>query len=279
MKKILAAFDGLKYSKSTRDHALAVAKQSGAHLVGVFLDDYTYTSYKIYELITKQGVSESMVEKYEARDKQVRNDAAADFIRCCEKEGLEFSIHHDRNIALTELKHESVYSDLLVIDAKETLTHYNEKRPTRFIRDLLADAQCPVLLVPSRYKPISKLVLLFDGEPSSVHAIKMFSYMLPFMKDLQAEVLVVKQPGETLHLPDDRLMKEFMKRHFPKATYTILKGLAEVEILSYLKEQKENLLVVLGAYRRGAVSRWFRQSMADALMKAIKAPLFIAHNK
>ena len=279
MKKILAAFDGLKYSKSTRDYSIFIAKQSGAYLVGVFLDDPTYTSYKIYELVTQQGVSESMLEKYESDDKQSRLDAAKDFKQGCEREGIEFNIHHDRNIAIRELKHESIYSDLLVIDSRETLTHYNEKLPTRFIRELLADAQCPVLLVPARYKPVSKIILLFDGEPSSVHAIKMFSYMLPRMKDLPAEVVVVKQPGETLHIPDDRLMKEFMKRHFPKASYTVLKGLAEIEILSYLKEQKENLLVILGAYRRSAVSRWFRQSMADALMKEIKVPLFIAHNK
>ena len=80
-------------------------------------------------------------------------------------------------------------------------------------------------------------------------------------------------------MPENKLMKEFMKRHFPKATYTVLKGLAEPEIVNYLKQQKETPLVILGAYRRGMVSRWFRPSMADVLMKDLKLPLFIAHNK
>jgi len=74
-------------------------------------------------------------------------------------------------------------------------------------------------------------------------------------------------------------MKEFMKRHLPKATYSVLKGHAEVEIVNYLKDQNNNSLVVLGAYQRSMVSRWFRTSMADTLMKEIKLPLFIAHNK
>lgn len=279
MKKIIAAFDGLKYSKSTRDYSIYLAKKSNAHLVGVFMDDFSYTSYKIYELITKEGVSDRVLEKYEAADKQTRSAAAADFKKTCEKEGIPFSIHHDKNIAIKELKHESIYADLIIIDINETLTHYREKRPTHFIRDLLTDAQCPVLVVPSKYRPVEKLVLLYDGAPSSVHAIKMFCYMLPFAGELPAEVIVVKQPGETLHVPDNKLMREFMKRHYPKATYTVLKGLAENEILPYLKEQKQNILVVLGAYRRGAVSRWFRQSMADTLMQAVNMPLFIAHNK
>ena len=53
----------------------------------------------------------------------------------------------------------------------------------------------------------------------------------------------------------------------------------EEEIIKALKLQSENALVVLGAYRRGTVSRWFRVSMADILMKEISLPIFVAHNK
>ena len=81
-----------------------------------------------------------------------------------------------------------------------------------------------------------------------------------------------------MHLPDNKLMKEFMKRHYPKTKYTVMKGWAEDEIVKHLKQTSENAPVVMGAYRRGTVSRWFRESMADALMKEVKLPLFIAHN-
>jgi hypothetical protein len=144
---------------------------------------------------------------------------------------------------------------------------------------LLSDTQCPVITVPKKYNPVSKVILLYDGKPSSVYAIKMFSYLLPQLKHLFTEVIVVNPLTEGLHMPDNRLMKEFMKRHYPKAKYTILKGIAEDEIVTYLKQEEEHALVVLGAYRRGTVSRWFRESMADVLMKKVKLPLFIAHNR
>jgi nucleotide-binding universal stress UspA family protein len=73
------------------------------------------------------------------------------------------------------------------------------------------------------------------------------------------------------------LMKEFMKRHYPKAVYKILKGVPENEIISYVKNQQHQALLVLGAYQRGRISRWFRPSMADQLMKNLKTPLFIVH--
>lgn len=278
MKKIIAAFDGLKYSKSTRDYAIYLSKQTDTYLVGIFLDDPTYSSYKIYELITKEGISEEKIKKYKSEDIVLRKSSSDDFENECKKAGLTFSTHHDHNIAKIEIKHESIYTDLMVIDSKETLTHYTEKIPTRFIRDLLSDVQCPVLLVPQKYKPIEKVILLYDGEPSSVQAIKMFSYLLPQLQQIETEVICVNAPTGTLHLPDNKLMKEFMKRHFPRAKYTVIKGWAEEEITKFLKKKTENTLVVLGAYRRGSISRLFRQSMADILMKEVKFPLFIAHN-
>lgn len=279
MKKIIAAFDGLKYSESTRDYAIYLTKQTNTHLIGIFMDDPTYTSYKIYELIVKEGVSDDQLKNFEAKDKATRDAAAENFEKACQQSGLEYTVHHDRKIAIQDLKHESIYTDLLIIDSKETLTHYTEKLPTRFIRDLLGDAQCPVLIVPQKYKPVHKIILLYDGEPSSVHAIKMFSYLLPQLKHLDTEVISVNPVTKTLHMPDNKLMKEFMKRHYPKAKYTVMKGLAEDEIVKHLKQTQENTLVVLGAYRRGTVSRWFRESMADTLMKEVKLPLFITHNK
>jgi nucleotide-binding universal stress UspA family protein len=75
-------------------------------------------------------------------------------------------------------------------------------------------------------------------------------------------------------------MKEFMKRHYsPNVEYTVLKGEASSEIVSYLKGQHQNLLAVLGAYSRSAVSRLIDESMADTLMKNVHLPLFIAHDK
>lgn len=279
MKKIIAAIDGLKISESTKEYAIEIAKHSNTHLVGVFLDDQNYHSYKIHDLITDKGISDQKLKLSQEKDRKTRDAAVQYFETACRASGINYGVHHDKHTALQELLHESIYADLLVIDGKETFSHFSEPLPTKFIRDLLGNSQCPVLVTPAKYKPIEKVVLLFDGKPSSVHAIKMFSYMLSSLKHLPAEVVTVKRIAKDLHLPDNRLMKEFMKRHFPKATYKVLRGLAEIEIIKYLKSTPESTLIVLGAYRRGNMSRWFNPSMADLLIKEIKAPLFIAHSK
>jgi len=280
MKRILAAFDGLKFSESTMEYAIEMAKKNNGHVVGLFLEDPAYHSYKIYELITEDGGGLDTKRKhFDKKDEKTRAKAVVNFETACRKADLQFSIHKDRNIAILELLNESIYADMVIIDSAETLSHHSEKVPTQFIHELLPDVQCPVLLVPHKFKPVDKLVLLFDGEASSVHAIKMLSYTMPELKKYPTEVVTVSELKGESRMPDSRLMKEFMKRHFPGAIYTTLKGVAETVIVSFLKEQQGTPLVVLGAYQRGKVSRWFRPSMADTLMKELKLPLFVAHSK
>ncbi len=279
MKKIIAVIDGLKYSESTTNYAVHVAKRTGAHLVGVFLDDVTYHSYKIYELVDGGGyVNEEKMARLQKGDDKAREEATRTFSIACQEAGINYNVHHDRNIAIRELLHESVFADLLVIESKETLTHYEEKLPTRFVRDLLSEVQCPVLVAPPNFTPFEKAVLLYDGEPASVYAIKNFSYLFAGLSDLEVEVVSVKSIRSTLHVPDNHLMKEYMKRHFPQATFTVLRGDVESEIVKQLKGSSKNLLIVLGAYNRGMVSRWFRPSMADVLMEELNKPLFISHH-
>ncbi|MCW3113020.1 MAG: hypothetical protein JWR18_1416 [Segetibacter sp.] len=278
MKKFLAVFDGYKISKSTMAYAEELAATADAHLVGVFLDDFLYRTYSVGEIYKKYEKPQEVIKQLDENDKMKRDDAVLLFQKSCEKAKISFSIHRDKSIALQELKLESMFADLIIINEHEDFMQLKEKMPSRFMKDLLADVQCPVLVVPENYKPIEKIVLLYDGEPSSVYAVKMFSYLLNRFKEVPVEVFTVNNWKTDLHLPDNKLMREFIKRHFPNATYSVTKGDAEEQIIGYLNNHKENELVVLGAYRRSEISRWFKTSMADILIKELNTPLFIAHN-
>ena len=132
------------------------------------------------ELVTEDGgVSDDRMHELNSRDSETRDQSVQVFEQVCRQAGLQYTVHRDRNVALQELLHESIYADLLVIDSKETFTRFGQEPPTDFLRDLLTDVQCPVLVVPKTHRPPEKLVLLYDGAPSSVHAVKMFSYLLP----------------------------------------------------------------------------------------------------
>jgi nucleotide-binding universal stress UspA family protein len=280
MKKILAVFDGYKMSFSTLNYSIQLAKATKAHLTGVFLDECIYHTYSVYNVLTTEKNAQEVLKKLDERDEKKRERSVISFQKACVAAGINFSIHRDKNIAIQELKYESLFADLIIINEYETFSRFKEKAPSRFIKDLLGDVQCPVLVVPEDYKPIDKILMLYDGTPSSLHAIKMFSYIFNDLKDLPVDIFTVKEHYmATLRLPGNKLMREFIKRHFPNATFTVVKGNPEEQIPGYLRHHKENELVVLGAYQRSELSRWFRTSMADILIKELNTPLFIAHNK
>lgn len=280
MKKFIAVFDGSHISKSTQAYAEELAYTTNAHLVGLFLDDMAYRNYDLPD--AKNSSSNLPVEMCNSPEKRKkkREEAIRKFEDSCRKAKINFSVRSNKGVALLDLKHESMFADLMIISEHESFSRYKQKSPTRFIKELLADVQCPVLVVPGAYKPIDKVTLLYDGGPSSLYAVKMFSYLFGDYNEIPVEVFSVKGTHiDTLRLPDNKLMREFMKRHFPKATYKVVKGNPEEQILGYLRNHKENEMVVLGAYRRSEISRWFKTSMADVLMRELDTPLFIAHHK
>lgn len=279
MKKFLAVFDGFKMSASTLDYAIQLARAANAHLVGVFLDEFTYRSYSVTGVVKTYKDYESALKILDEKDKKKRDAAANSFRKACGEAGIKFSIRRNKTIAIQGLKHESMFADLVIINEYETFTRIKEEPPTRFIKDLLTDVQCPVLVVPNKYKLIDKIVLLYDGSPSSLYACKMFGYLLGNLVEHHVEVLTIKNRDNSLSLPDNKLMREFIKSNFPRAKFSVKKGNAEEKVVAHLGHHKGNELAVLGAYRRSELSRWFKTSMADVLMKQLDMPLFIAHNK
>lgn len=280
MKKFLAVFDGFNMSKSTLGYAIQLARIADAQLVGVFLDEFVYRSYDVVKVMKTQKNYEKAIQLLDARDKEKRDEAAKRFQKACARAGIRYSIHRDNGIAILDLKKESMFADLIVINENEAFSRHKQPSPTRFIKELLADVQCPVLVVPNSYKAVDKVVLLYDGGPSSLYAIKMFSYLLGDIVELPVEVLTVKEYYmANTRLPENKLMREFIRRHFPHAEFKVVKGEAEEMILNHLRNHGETELVVLGAYRRSEISRWFKTSMADVLMRELDSPLFIAHAK
>ena len=60
------------------------------------------------------------------------------------------------------------------------------------LKILLGDVECPVLVTPAAFKKIDRIVLLYDGKPYALHAIKMFNCVLGCLRQLPVEIITVK---------------------------------------------------------------------------------------
>lgn len=278
MKKVIVAIDGLSYSASAVHFAVELSHKD-TFLVGVFLDDFSRHNFGVVDLAEHKGSFDSYYRKMAHKEQGERNHSVALFEQICKEAHLPFSIHHDKDIAAEEVALESIYADLLIVDRTQTLSRIEQEPPSMFIKDVLSKVHCPVLLVPPHYHKIEKVVLLFDGHPSSVHAIRTFHQLFPAMAHKEAVLLTVREGGKHPAKEEKLLMNELMEIEFPQAKVVELKGEPEFQITQYLSRQTKETLLVLGAYERSGFSRWVKTSMADVLLTNTDLPLFIAHER
>jgi hypothetical protein len=66
---------------------------------------------------------------------------------------------------------ESRFADLLIIDAETSFNRGLEANPTRFVKEILQHAECPVVISPVSFEGLDEIIFAYDGSASSVYAI------------------------------------------------------------------------------------------------------------
>lgn len=278
MNKVIAVLDGLKLSESTVDYAVYLAKEFDAHIVAAFLEDITYharpdTNQEEF-IVTDWTQMDVLIEKEE----QVRATSKAKLKKKFDADGVHHSVHTDKMLALKSLINESYYADLILIDGNEAFSNVDYSKPSRFLKNVLADAHCPVMIVQADWNPIERVVFAYDGSPSSIYAIKQFNYLFKLAPHQQVEILMITDEKHSNHLPNQYLLKELLKRKYATVLQSVIKSSnVEDTLVSHMREENKNSMLVLGAYQRNSFSRWLYQSIADLLITELDIPLFIAH--
>lgn len=275
-KKILAAFDGTKYSEGAIKYAIEIAKTTNSLLVGVFIQDMRYLNLTYAYAWDQPFVDFASIEKSQTEEREKVNLNISLFKRACDDSGVNHKVHLDKGVPVQELLSESAFADLLILDSHTTFFSFEEKGPSPFLRDLLTDSNCPVLIVPHNYSAVEKAVLCYDGSPSSVYAIRMFSYLFNELSSLKTTVVTVNEKS-TNHVKEGWNFKDLVHTHFTNCDYAVLSGDAEKELIGYLKLNGQNAVVVMGAYGRNAISRLFHQSLSNKVIQELHVPVFITH--
>ena len=194
MKKIILALDGLRLSESAMDYAIFISKEFDAYIVAAFLEEAAYFSQPVGHDIwwPYYGTSEAhRIFAISKKDEATRNESVKKLQAKFESEGVHFSIHKDRYLALHSLLMESHFADMIIIDAEASFSNFDKTKPSHFIRNLLSEASCPIMLVPKKFKPVERFVFAFDGSPSSAYAIRLFTYLFPNVPKQELEIVTV----------------------------------------------------------------------------------------
>ena len=272
MKKILVVFDGTHFSEGAFEFTQAMNEQQPLLLTGVVLPRAAYAGFFNYgDAITTplyipvMDVNEEIIKKNISRFKAV-----------CQKQGIEYRVHEDYfDFALSELKKETRFADLLIIGSESFYNYIATREPNEFVQDTLHGSECPVLVVPEKFKFPVNNILCYDGSESSVYAIKQFAYLFPEMT-LNPTLLIYAKRNAESEMPDEGNIEELVVRHFSHLTITRLDLEPGKDFRQWLAE-KDAAIIVSGSFGRSLLSRIFKKSFAAGLINDHRLPVFIAH--
>lgn len=193
----------------------------------------------------------------------------------CQHAGLEFRTHKDTDLfALQELQTETRFADLMILSGELFYDNIGKEQPNEYLKKMLRQTECPILLVPEDYSMPNKITLAYDGKADSVFAIKQFSYIFPHFKDWETTLVTIEDEDDPL--PFQEMIEELAAKHFSNLTLEVVSSVSERAFAKNISD-KEDTLLVTGAFGRSEFSNLFKKSFLAEIIQKHRIPVFVAH--
>jgi nucleotide-binding universal stress UspA family protein len=278
MKKIIAAVDALHFSEKELLHYNTIAKQIDGKLHIIFLENIFYESSVMAGMFSQEAYSyyaEINWEHIEQRRKLIAEKAML-FYKSCKEYGIAPTLHEENGIPLQDIIKESRFADLLLVNNTTTFATLIDSDPPKFVKDVLRQAECPVLVLPPEQKEVNELVLTYNGGFSAMYAIKQFTSLFKNYSTKKVTVLFVDEEN-TGKVKDEPLIKDYLQHHFSNWEIKRLTGNPAFEISAYVLRHS-GCIVTMGAYGRSKLSQFFHHSDAEKMLQTVNTYAFITHS-
>lgn len=282
MKKLLFLPDQHSLHNGAIEFACDLAKMSSSALTGVFLENLkrkeVMTTTMEKDIMYIQTVTTTNLKENEPQRSRFGH-LIHQFKEACKQRGTACTIHQDQEAPLQELLYETRFADALIVESSHTFDSVDgEDSLSSHTIQLLAGAECPVIITPPHFHQIDELVFAYDGSARSVQAMKQFTYLFPELTNRKLVVVEVHDTEETDARKRSRmLLDEWLNIYFPFHTFLEMEGDPEARLLAYTMH-RNHAIIIMGAYGRNSLSRLFKSSTADSILKMVPAPVFIAHS-
>lgn len=276
MDKILYVTDAVQMNMQCLDFACFLCNLTHSRLTGAFLENMEHET-RSRHAIQHVGPGAGLPGRTIREIKEVYCEGNIQHFKdACEVRGVNCNVHHDRGVPILEVIEESRYADLIVVDACTSFTESREGVPTGFVKEMLKQSECPVVLAPENFEGIDEIIFAYDNSRSAAFAIKQFTRLFPQLRDRKALILSVVEPGKTTI--DKYKLKEWLKDHYDNIEFVIIEDRhTRTRLLDYILG-KEHAFVVMGAYGRSMLSNLVSASHARSIVGIVAQPVFIAHD-
>ncbi|NNF59433.1 MAG: universal stress protein [Rhodothermaceae bacterium] len=282
-KRILVVLDPDHDTPIATRYAVEIAKAHDGAVTGLALVDRK----RINEAAAGGGIGAMYYAEKLRRDlaDEVRSEAQTllqEFIAQVEAAGAQ---HTDDHVAdddvVQSIAEDMKTHDLLVAGHESHFYYANPEKRTHVLAKLVEDSAAATLVIREAYRPISKVLLAYDGRSAAARAMQKFVHLAPFGTDLDVEVLHVHGGGREAQLESEqrlRAAQSYLQAYdFKAVTMASVEDSAPRErILSHTVASGADLIVA-GAFSQTGLKKFFFGSTAKGLIEESPVPLFLYH--
>jgi nucleotide-binding universal stress UspA family protein len=270
MKKILMIINGFQIFHNDLNYAIHIAKKEKAVLHGLFVHNLKLHEGEEYAFPSDINLTDTNFSNESEREEllKLQNAQVKLFEDVCTSGGIRFKSQPIHDNFLDALIDQSAFADLMIINAEVNTTLYS-------LNSLLTNLYCPVLLLSKEVEIFDKVIITYDGHSSSIHAMRQFAYLFTSWHHLPV-TLVSVLPQNIRDIEYKEQVQEWLSLQFPDAHINVLKGEVKEELPLFIS-LNQNAIVVMGAFGRSSLSRFFKESVANVVLAKTKTALFITH--
>ncbi len=279
MEKILLALDPTQPDTGSLDFASYLGALTKSRITGVFLgspeaDDKLSARQLVYDKADSSLQQDQGSKEYQVKQLRLRENVKL-FTQACERRSTRYCVRMASGDPVKEIVRESRFSDIVVVNAETSFGGKFGGTPTPFVRDILKDVECPVIIAPESFEGIEEIVFTYDGTKSAMFAIKQFCYLFPKLND--KKVVLLQVIDDSMPAAEDREhLREWLSSHYSAVGFETLRGDSKTELLAWLMK-KQNVFIVMGAYSKKGLAQFVHESHADWLLQILNRAFFIAH--
>lgn len=276
MEKILLAADNDPIDETAVDFACHLARLTQAQLTGIFLDEpEVEEAVVIQRHADRSGATSITITEFDQEAEKAAQHAEniGIFRESAGKAAISYNVYLDKGVPAAELSRETLYADVLLVPA-DTFARAEDAIPSSFVKEMLHDAACPVILTPENFERIDNVVFCYDGSKSSLFAIKQFSYLFPQLRSQR--VKVISLTGEAPQPREQARLTQWLKYHYSDVEW-IAQGPDAAEALFHYLLKKKDDFVVMGPYGHGLLTSFFEPDYETGTIRTTSLPIFVAH--
>ncbi len=278
MNKVLWLVNPLQVSETEIEFPKYIQEISNCNLLCILLENHQmqtlpmFTGDPMFPAVDFSVIDHTLQEET-SKKSQAAKDA---FMEMCKRAALIFTIHDDKGNPVTEVVKESRFADLILVKNSLSFNSISEELSGHFVKKVLSKSECPVLIVPDDHQVFNEIYFTYNGGYSSVYAIRQFTYLFPYLKDIPVTVLFVDEKYSDVAIVHEKEIKELLNAHYSNINFKILRGDVESELLIEMLPKK-NVIITYGAFGRKNISKFFKRGSSDKVLEMIDIPLFITH--